>query len=192
MDNVPGRRCFIAVSMSEAVISSVEKLLSTLKTAGADVRWVSTESMHLTIKFLGEIDEQQVDEVKEVLKEVVFSHSPFTFKVVGVGGFPNLRRPRVVWAGVSSSKELVSLHRDIEAGLSGRGFEPGVRDFIPHLTLGRIRSSGSIDQALSVLEKAGNCVFGKVEVRDVILMESHLSPAGTKHNDLFAASLGEG
>ncbi len=175
--------------MSETVISCVEELLLTLKTAGADVRWIRTGSMHLTIKFLGELNEQQVEEVKKTLQEVVLSYSPFTFKVAGVGGFPNLRRPKVIWAGVSSSKELVSLQKDIETALSGKGFEPGVREFIPHLTLGRIRSSSSIDQALSVLEKAGNRVFGKVEVNEVVLMESHLSPSGAKHTDLFAARL---
>lgn len=160
-----------------------------LKTAGADVRWVGTESMHLTVKFLGDLDDQQVEDVKGILQEAVLSYSPFTFKVAGVGGFPNLRSPKVIWAGVSSTKELISLQKDIETSLSGKGFELGVRDFTPHLTLGRIRSRSSIDQALSLLQEVGNRVFGKVEVREVVLMESHLLPSGAKHTDLFVAPL---
>ncbi len=191
-NNIPTRRCFIAIRMSEAVILCVQELLLTLKTAGADVRWVGNESIHLTIKFLGELNEKQIEEVKRVIQEVVLSHSPFTFKVTGVGGFPTLQNPKVLWAGVTSSKELISLHKDIETALSGKGLEREIKDFTPHLTLGRIRSSSSLDQALSVLEKAGNRVFGKVEVSELVLMESHLLPSGAKHTNLFVARLGKG
>jgi len=183
------QRCFVALPMSEEVLASVGELLMRLKGAGADVRWVKPEALHLTLKFLGEIAAGRVDVVKKVLREVAAVHPRFTMKVAGVGGFPALRNPRVVWAGISTGMELGLLQSDVEARLAAEGFEREDRPFRAHLTLGRIRSRKNMEGALNILEGASDTVFGAVEVNQILLMESRLKPGGAEHSVLLAAEL---
>lgn len=190
-DRQPTSRCFIALEISEEVMESVTDLLSTFRQAGADIRWIRPEAMHLTIKFLGELDTGQVDTVKEVLREVVPGQSPFSIKVSGVGGFPSLNNPKVIWAGIPQSKELETLHMSLDKALAEEGFEPDSRIFVPHLTLGRIRSRSNIREALPVIQDAGGHAFGKIDVSEVILMKSHLRPEGPLYSDLVRVRLGE-
>jgi len=189
---VAGHRCFIAVRMSEEVRASVEALLVRLKGAGADVKWVKPDALHLTLKFLGEIPSERVEVVKTVLREVASGHGRFELRVSDIGGFPSVRNPRVIWAGISSASELVSLQMDVEARLVAEGFERENRPFSPHLTLGRIRSKRNMDDALRILEEAGVQSFGRVEVGHVVLMESRLKPAGAEYTPLLEAELGTG
>ena len=182
-------RCFVALPMSEEVLASVGDLLMRLKEAGADVKWVKPKALHLTLKFLGEIEVDRVNVVKRVLRDVAAVHPRFTMKVAGVGGFPALRNPRVVWAGISSGMELGLLQSDLEARLAAESFEREDRPFAAHLTLGRLRSRKNMEGALNILQSASETVFGTVEVDQILLMESRLKPGGAEYSALLAAKL---
>jgi len=178
--------------MSDEVRASVEALLIRLKGAGADVKWVRPDALHLTLKFLGEIPADRVERVKGVLQEIAPVHGKFELKVSDIGGFPSLRNPRVIWAGISASTELELLQADMEARLVEQGFERESRPFSPHLTLGRIRSKSNMADTLRILEETGTHSFGRVEVGHLLLMESRLKPGGAEYTPLLEAELGTG
>lgn len=182
-----GRRCFIALEITEPVVSAVAELLQLFRQAGAEVRWVRPETLHLTVKFLGELREPAVDEVRKVLRSVVPRHPVFSVKISGIGGFPSLRRPKVLWAGVSSLGELTEFQSDLDGELARSGFEADSRPYVPHLTLGRIRSG--LSESLPGLQEMAAHVFGKVEFRQVVLKESRLSASGPDYADLLRVDL---
>jgi len=175
--------------MSEEILTSVGALLVRLRGAGADVKWVRPEAVHLTLKFLDEIDSSQVERVKQAMMEAAAGHRPFDLRVSDIGGFPSLRSPRVIWAGISVGAELGLLQADLEDRLVREGFKRENRPFAPHLTLGRIRSGRDMDRALDILRESAGQVFGKAEIREIVLMESRLLPKGAEYSSLFAVAL---
>lgn len=183
-------RCFIALKFSGEVIASVSGLLAALRATGADVKWVRPESMHLTLRFLGDVEVDQLSSVKMIVADAAKHHVPFEFKVAGAGGFPDLRHPRVLWAGIDAPDGLFDLQRDIENSLAGIGFEPEGRRYSPHLTLGRVRSGRNISGTLALLREQERAVFGSVNADTLYLMESRLSPSGAKYIELSAERLG--
>jgi 2'-5' RNA ligase len=183
-------RCFIALKFSGEVIASVSVLLAALRTAGADVKWVKPESMHLTLSFLGDVDMDRLSSVKMIVAGAAKRHAPFGFGVGGAGGFPDLRHPRVLWAGIKAPDELFDLQRDIETSLAWIGFAPENRPYSPHLTLGRVRSGRNLSGALAVLRENERAVFGSVSADALYLMESRLSPSGAKYIELSTERLG--
>ncbi|MBI5143261.1 MAG: RNA 2',3'-cyclic phosphodiesterase [Nitrospirae bacterium] len=183
-------RCFIALKFSGEVIAAVSGLLAGLRLAGADVKWVRPESMHLTLAFLGDVDVDRLGGVKTIVANAAKHRAPFEFNVAGVGGFPNLRHPRVLWAGIDAPDGLFDLQRDIEAALAGIGFAPEGRPYSPHLTLGRVRSGSGLGEAVAALRKHEDTAFGCAKVDELYLMESRLSPSGAKYIELHAERLG--
>ena len=115
-------RAFIAISLPEPVLQGIVTAQETLKRSGLKIRWVRKEGIHLTLKFLGDIDRDDVEKISEAMERATGSFSPFTLWAEGIGVFPNLRRPRVAWVGVSGDIEILrALQRDLESQLSGLG-----------------------------------------------------------------------
>jgi 2'-5' RNA ligase len=184
-------RTFIAVELPQHVKAALEEVQKELKETGADVRWVRPESIHLTLKFLGEIDEESVVRIRKVMEGVASAHRPFEVEVKGMGCFPNLKQPRVIWVGVlDRQKALASLQEGVEEAVGLLGFEREERPFRPHLTLGRVRTAKG-RQAL--LERMGSMLgqeFGTFEVHSVILFKSDLHPSGARYTPLWEMALG--
>lgn len=183
-------RCFIAVDLGAPVKRQLAEIQRRLKasTPPGSVRWVSPESVHLTLKFLGNVPAGRIQEIASALRRASQPAAPFSFRVAGAGCFPNLSRPRVVWIGVEDAGgALRSLQKAVEKALGPLGFPPEGRPFTPHLTLGRTQRSAStadaraIGQAVSALDVG---TLGEVEVREIILMRSDLSPAGARYTPL--------
>ena len=145
------------------------------------VNWARPESIHLTLKFLGEIDPERVGGIAAELEGAGMSRPGFTVSAGGVGGFPNLKTPRVIWVGIEQSPELKGLHSDIDERLGNIGFEREERGFTPHLTLCRIKSMAD-SRALGRLAsdiKAEKMLDFKAD--SFILFESRLGPKGAAH-----------
>jgi 2'-5' RNA ligase len=117
-------RSFIALELSDEVRANLTQLLTALRQMPAPVKWVEAENLHLTLKFLGEVPEGQIAAITETLSAIAQATPTFAFAVKGVGGFPDLRRPRVLWVGVEAPKELLTLQRQIEQGMERLGFAP--------------------------------------------------------------------
>lgn len=177
-------RCFLAVGMPSPVKERLAEAVEELKKSRADVRWVPAENMHLTLKFLGATEGDFVGRIAGVLSDILSSYAPFYIKISGVGCFPDMRRPKIIWAGIEESRRLSDLTRDVEAGMVGLGYAAERRAFSPHLTIGRVKSGRGVPEMISAVEKLSAAGFGDVEIKKVTLMKSELRPAGAVYSGL--------
>lgn len=180
-------RCFIAIDIGDEVRNRLEFTARDFKRFGADIRWVKSGSMHLTLKFLGEIDKETAEEVKKVLTAVAEEHGRFSINVKGTGAFPGYSRPRVLWVGVEAPERLKLIFKEIEEGLGMLGFKEDRRAFRPHLTLGRVRTQEGMRPVLSELRKQEDNFFGSINAASIDLMKSVLKPTGAVYKRLFSA-----
>jgi len=185
-----GLRCFVAIELPAALKETIGELTRGLRASCRNVKWVPPGNLHLTLKFLGDTEESLIPEIREKLREAASSHQPFSIAFRGAGAFPDLRRPRVVWAGVQDSQAVVYLQQDVEKALSSLGFAPEVRPFSPHLTLGRVKSPGHTGLLKRGIEALGDAEFGSARVGSISLMKSDLKPSGAEYERLFEAALG--
>lgn len=145
--------------------------------------WVRPESIHLTLKFLGEIDDAKALKVSAELQKAAEGIGPFNLEVGGVGCFPNARAPKVVWAGIKESVELSKLQKKIDERLSSIGFEAEKRPFTPHLTLCRIKSAeeGRALGRLVTEAASGEQAKAAFTAGSFVFMKSVLKPSGAEH-----------
>ena len=171
-------RCFVAIECNNPeVVKRIRKVQTTLEETGANLKNVEPENIHLTMKFLGEITQQKVDEVTQVVEDISFY--PFTLVVEEVGVFPNMRRPTTIWAGITEGvSNLVSVFEELDGKLSRLGFKQEHRRFQPHLTIGRVRTGQNKDQLVEELLRLKDEVFGDVKVNRIVLKKSVLTPKG--------------
>ncbi|NIS79381.1 MAG: RNA 2',3'-cyclic phosphodiesterase [Anaerolineales bacterium] len=188
-------RTFIAIILPEIMLRSLNEQIDLVKEqvpSGA-IRWVRPETIHLTLKFLGNVAPTRLSAVKASTEEVATGHSPFAFAVSSFGCFPNFRRPRTLWLGVQDPlNRLSSIHFDLEEAFSRLGFSKEGRAFHPHLTLGRVKRHvrGEVARTLSEgLEQVKIGDLGRVEAREICVMRSDLLPSGAVHTQLFSAPL---
>lgn len=183
-------RTFIAIELTEDARDALGELRDRLKQtpAGKAGRWMRKESIHLTLKFLGDIPEERVDKVCEGVRRACEGHPPFSVTIAGLGCFPNTRRPRVLWAGVGGEvNALCDLQQAVEREMVALGFPEERHDFTPHLTLARIqRGARSEDvRALGqIAEKAPSEEMEGMRVDAVSVMKSDLQPTGAVYTEL--------
>ncbi len=168
-------RAFIAVEVP--FTEELKNLWGEVKASGARVKMVEPENVHITLKFLGNIPENLVPEILKAITKSCSGISPFKVSLTGCGAFPTPNRPRVVWVGVSEGEEeLKRIAYSLEKELSKLGFEKEKREFVPHLTIARVK--GSIGKLPEVIRRNANKKFGEFEVKEVRLMKSTLTPTG--------------
>ena len=182
-------RAFIAIDLDPGTKETLQALVGELRTACADIRWVNAEGMHLTLKFLGTIDDDQGLRVKRILTDITRRHAPFALGLERTGAFPDEMRPRVLWVGFAGASELSTLQEEIDRALEAEGFEREKRAFAPHLTLGRVKGPDRIPQAMAMLARHREESFGAMTVRKVTLFESILHPEGAEYRAVFEAGL---
>jgi 2'-5' RNA ligase len=171
-------RSFIAIPISAPIKASVAAIQDRLKPSLPDIRWTKPESLHLTLHFFGDIDEESLEKAASVMVSIESLFSPFSMTLSGVGAFPSPNRSRVLWLGVKC-KEISALHSALIGRLTECGFSIDKRPFTPHLTLGRIRGR---DQDLRhILSPGENTVAGEMTVNGLTLFESRLLPTGAEH-----------
>jgi 2'-5' RNA ligase len=132
-------RTFIAVTLAASTVEEIAKVQAELKEIKADIRWVRAENMHLTLKFLGDTNRSKIGPILEVLHTTLQRQPAFSVHAQGLGGFPDLTRPRMVWAGLTEDR-LIAVSHAVETALVPLDFPMEQRPFRPHLTLGRVRS----------------------------------------------------
>jgi len=184
-------RTFVAVELNAAVRGRAEGLIELYRGAGADVKWVETSNLHLTMKFLGDVRSQEITRVCEALGHAAAKVEPFALDVSGAGAFPNARRPRTLWIGAGNGEEeMIALHGQLETSLGKLGFRKEHRRFHPHLTIGRVRRSGPATAELGQLV-VNNAEFhaGRIDVSQVVVFSSQLGRSGPIYEALSRASL---
>ncbi len=176
-------RTFIAIDLSPDIKASLAGLVGRLAPLSREVKWVRQDSMHLTLKFLGEIEEGRAGEVERLLSSVALKYGPIALTVKGTGAFPpGSRTPRILWAGVQAASSLSLLQEDVESGCEGLGFARETRPFNLHLTLGRIKSPAGLAPVLLELEKSREAAFGEMAVQRLTFFQSKLKPSGAEYS----------
>lgn len=180
-----GWRSFVAVELDKEIAGGIRKIQEGLRDRVRSVRWVRPEGIHLTLKFLGEIDPDRIEGIASKTEEAAQAIGPFTIGIRGCGAFPNAKNPRVIWIGVDDpSGELKELQARVEKGMEDMGFIREERAFAPHLTLGRLASGkekGTVAQAIEAIKESN---LGMMEVHEVCLFRSQLKPAGAEYTKL--------
>lgn len=173
-------RTFIAIELPQEIKDTLGRLQAKLKVAGADVKWVEPKNIHLTLKFLGEIDEQAVSRISSSLEEVCRAGKPFTIELSSLGAFPDAASPRIIWIGLKrGNKEVKEIFQNIEKHLAILGIPREEREFSAHITIGRTRS-GKNRQELTklLLAPAQNLSEWQFQVSKITLFKSTLTPRG--------------
>lgn len=185
-------RIFIAVELDPVLRQRIVGLEDSIKQAGARLRWIAAENLHFTVRFLGEITPAALAQVKLATREVATATRSFPLALQGVGAFPSLQRPQVIWVGVrEGSEELAALSARLDDALARHRFPREDRPYVAHLTLTRVRDRrvwGDLVRALSGFREVA---VGTQQVDTLTVMESHLNPRGARYTRLEEVLLGQ-
>jgi 2'-5' RNA ligase len=187
-------RCFIAIELPDRIKDGLRQLESSLRTNDPSRgRWVDPGGIHLTLKFLGNVEINKVASITGKMNEAAQATHPFRLGIHGLGAFPNLRKVQVVWVGIKGDLErLQTLQKALEAGMAEIGFPAENRPFTPHLTLARLRETATIEQRqalgeyISELRIETDLMF---EVNSFSLMRSQLTRDGAVYSQLASIDL---
>ena len=177
-------RSFLAFDLeNEAVRKRLAAVQSPLVQTGADLKLVEPQNIHMTIRFLGDITLAMVEKVFEEMQKVQFT--PFDVRISGLGVFPDLRYPRVVWAGITEgADQLKNIFSQLEPRLRGLGFAPDSKGFSPHLTIARVKSGKNKAQLVDFVTENASYDFGTVKAECLRLKKSDLTPKGPIYSTL--------
>ena len=172
-------RLFVAVLLPEEIRQRLATAQDRLRYARADVSWVKPGNLHITLKFLGEMEPKRLDRIRSALAHAALRVTAFSAEVAGIGTFGG-RTPRVVWAGVREGAEpLGALAGAVEEALAGVGVPQERRGFTAHFTLGRIRSPKNLEALHAAIRAEPTGGFGATRVDQCVLIESQLDPGGS-------------
>ncbi len=184
-------RAFVAFELAADIIRHAEKLQGDLTTRGLRLRWVRAQNIHLTMKFLGDIRETDIPDVTAAMQTAVQGFGPLDLAVQGMGAFPGVKRPRVLWIGLGGQVELLKrLHAGLEEALEGVGFPKEKRPFKAHLTLGRTKGAIKPQRLIDAIQELGHYSPRLFQVRQLVLFQSDLHPQGAVYTPKATALLG--
>lgn len=178
-------RSFIAIELNKEFKEELKNIQDELKNLNLDVRWVEINNIHLTLKFLGNVELGDLEKIKSVLKNISLLFKPFEINLSELGLFPKVDFPRVIWVGINHGKnELIRIASTIEEELKKLRIPSEEREFIPHLTLGRVRSSKNKDKLKSYLNFSKPNFPKSQEIKEITLFQSELKPKGPTYTVL--------
>jgi RNA 2',3'-cyclic 3'-phosphodiesterase len=176
-------RAFIAIELPEDVRSFLGEAQKVLKTYGFRVKWVRPQNIHLTLKFLGNTDTADTDTIVEAMALAVKDYAAVPLAAKGIGVFPDIRRPRVIWAGMNGQIEILKdLQQTLDSHLAGLGFPGETRRFKAHLTLGRVRGKIASALLIEAIDRLKGFESESFEVSQIILFKSELRPGGAVYS----------
>lgn len=187
-------RLFIAIELAEEIKTEIEKIVNRLRGADCDVKWVRREGMHITLKFLGEVEEGRKDKIQDILVRIAGVTAPFKVSFRGIGAFPDAwqKRPRVIWIGIEDGyEELKDLAEKLGVCLAELNFSEEKRVFSPHLTLGRVRSGRGIEELKKAMAEQEKFILPELNVNEIILMQSILKREGAEYRKVMSPKLQE-
>ena len=168
---------------NQMIVRRLTEVQGMLANTGADLKRVKPQNIHLTVRFLGNISPPMVDTIHEEMKQISFA--PFDVELRGLGAFPKLTYPRVVWAGIKKgARELVNIFEQLEPRLRGLGFKPDTKGFSPHLTIARVRTGRNKAQLVKLVRELEDYDFGTIKAECLRLKKSVLTPRGPIYTTL--------
>lgn len=159
-------------------------ILTDLRRSGADLKVVRPELLHMTLKFLGDTEEDLVDRITSKIEVAVRDVRPFEVRLVGMGAFPSLSNIKVVWVGMEDSGNLAQIAQRLDGSLGELGFEPDKRGFKPHLTVARAKGSSRMGAVQNILKEKAASDFGTYNVGSIRLKKSVLGFQGPTYSDV--------
>ncbi len=183
-------RLFIALTLTDTIRSNLGQIIKLCVSMPDKIKWVEEHNLHLTLKFLGSTPSNMIQPICTAIANAMNNRTQFIYELQGLACFPNLVRPRVLFAGASQGmKELQIIANHLEDILLPLGFEKEKRDFKPHITLGRFKTNRGkpilSDQLLKFIGSHKNTTFGSFTVENIILMKSTLTPDGPIYTPLY-------
>ncbi len=178
-------RTFLAIPLDAATLNMIGAIQKQLQTELPEIRWTERDNLHLTLHFFGNITEESLENAAKIVVSVVSLCNPITLLFTEIGSFPSTEHMHVVWIGIKSNK-LIELHRALQKRFHAAGFPIERRLFRPHITIGRSRR-----QEGHILSQQNHKVTGSMRVRELILYESRLQPAGAEHRPRHTVRLAE-
>ncbi len=188
-------RAFVAILLTDVARQAIIAEIERLRPLSRAVAWVPPPNIHITLQFLGEQPEERLSEARAALEEATAGAAPFQIALHGLGAFPGLERPRILWVGMAEgAMEARGLQSRVAAALAAHGFPPESRPWHPHVTIGRVfderRWRRETNPALSEhIRRLGSAAFGTVPVGGIALMRSDLHPSGARYSELGAFEL---
>lgn len=178
-------RCFVAIEIPETIQTLLTSAQEELRKFVRGVSWVKRENIHLTLRFLGDVTPNQISVIKYSIEQVTDTRSPFSMELGGIGAFPNLSRPRIIWAGVKiGADEVGAIAREIDLRLSRRGYERDGKPFRPHLTLARLKSRTNLKPLIDVFQQYDTISGARMMVKQVRIVQSQLRRGGAVYTPL--------
>jgi len=179
-------RTFIAVEIPKEIQEKVGRYIETIRDVIPEIKWVSPDNLHFTIKFLGEIQNSDFRNIKECVEQTASEYAPFSMGLSGIGFFPSQERPKVIWIGADGGEDsLLDLFHDMEHRLEAIGFDRESKTFFPHLTIGRVKRFKQI-QIPGGIPDFEPATFA---VRSIAIMKSTLTPDGPIYEKLYEKHL---
>ena len=183
-------RCFIAIKIPETIQNQLARIQGTLQKQIQKASWVKPGNIHLTLKFLGDVDPKDLESIGEAIEGVAIRHRSFSLRIGGLGTFPNFVRPRVMWTGVTVGGERVSaLAQDINVALSYCGFSLETKKFNPHLTIARLKERIDLRPYTNQYRQYDRIDGAEMSVNTISLIQSQLHPTGAIYSTLQSHSL---
>ena len=173
-------RLFVALDTPPEVREALRETMERLRPEARGAKWVKPEGMHITLKFIGHVNDEKADAIRAALR-AVHSADPVDMRFRGLGFFPNERRPRVLWCGVKASANLAELAANVEQALAPLGIEREARAFAPHLTLARLGEGGDFAKLVRTVSELIAREFGSARETEFHLYESKLKPSGAEY-----------
>lgn len=172
-------RCFIAIPIAQEIKEELISLQEQLKKAEAQVKWVKPDSIHLTLKFMGNVPRNKIISVTKIIKEIAHKKEWFEISLDTLGAFPSIKKPRVIWVGLRDpQKRMKQLAQELDRRLFSIGLPKEEKEFVPHLTLGRVKKLDNRDKLVEIMSSLKVVFAGKMLVTKINLMKSQLTPAG--------------
>jgi 2'-5' RNA ligase len=183
-------RAFIAIELPAPILKCLDKVTLDLKQQleKVPIRWVPAENIHLTLKFLGDVSEANLEVLKKILKSIGSNHHAFEISVGGLGAFPKAQYARVIWVGLEIPPELIALHHSLEIETGRLGYAREERPFSPHLTIGRVSrnpTAVNLNKLSDVLKSYKVGFLGVIQVQAIHLFRSDLQPSGAVYTKMF-------
>lgn len=184
---MPKFRGFIAIDIP--INKKLLEMENEIKNTGADMKLVEPENIHVTLKFLGDTDEEKISEIENIIKNSVKDINTFNIKIKGSGVFPNKNYIKVIWIGLENAEPIGEIAKKMDKQLQSLGFESEKRGFSAHLTIARVKSSRNKEKLLQIIQKYQDVEFATIEVNLVKLKKSDLTPKGPIYTTLREVKL---
>ncbi len=178
-------RTFIAFNLPEQIISHIRTVQNSIKSHGFKASWVVPENIHLTLKFVGNTNKADVEKIGRTMSDTVSEYSPISLAAKGLGVFPSIKRPRVIWIGLKGQTSLlIELQKKLDENLEQIGFPRENRPFKAHLTLARIKGDIDSKKLLDAIKESGDLESETFIAGNITLFKSDLKPTGAVYTKL--------